>query len=160
MTDCCVIEVVPNVQRLEVIPTVQRIEVVPECIVVEIRPQVTRFTVVNIPEVVLIKGWDVPGPKGDKGDKGDDGQDGVDGQDGQDGSPGPPGPPGADVFFQFTQSTPAQTWIIPHNFSRRVNVSMFDTTGKQFITDLEQHPPFNTVTATFSLPKTGSAVVS
>lgn len=63
-------------------------------------------------------------------------------------------------YLEYTQTTPAATWTIDHNFGRRVNISLFDDAGKEVFTSIEQHPPYNTVTAIYSRPRTGSAVVS
>lgn len=84
---------------------------------------------------------------------------------GSQGPPGPQGPPGSGgggsgSFYEYTQTSAAATWPITHNFGRRVNLSLFDDAGKEVFTTTEQHPPYNTVTAIYSQPRTGSAVVS
>lgn len=75
------------------------------------------------------------------------------------GATGPVGPAGGGANpFNYTQPTPAATWIIPHNLGRRVQVTLFDTSFNEVETDVVQGD-VNTVTATFAIPTTGSAVL-
>lgn len=85
-------------------------------------------------------------------------------------SPGPQGPrgpqgaqglPGAagGTAFEFSQGVPSATWVINHNLGRKVNVSLYDATGRVVISDIE-HGSLNQATVTWSSPVTGSAYIS
>jgi hypothetical protein len=78
------------------------------------------------------------------------------------GPPGAKGDPGSggSAYFEFTQSIPSNNWQIIHNFGRKVNVSLFDDSGNEFLTDKIQLSPYNIVVVQFAIPKTGSAIVS
>lgn len=79
-------------------------------------------------------------------------------------SPGPQGPQGetglpGGSFYEHSQPTPAGTWTIPHNLGRRVHVSVFDASGTEVKTDVDQ-ASVNTAVLTFGAPFSGSAVLS
>lgn len=77
---------------------------------------------------------------------------------GPQGPEGPPGPAGGDVYVH-TQSVAASTWIVTHNRGRRVGVTVLDDDNRVVLTDIE-HGSLNTTTVTFSVPTTGTAVIS
>jgi hypothetical protein len=82
-------------------------------------------------------------------------------------SPGPQGPPGprglpgaaGGSVFEFTQSTPAATWIIDHNLGRKVQVTIFDANGQVVYSDVT-HGSVNQTTIYFASPVVGSALIS
>lgn len=94
-----------------------------------------------------------PGPEGPKGDQG------LQGDPGPEGPQGPAGS-GGDVYFLYTQASPAATWIITHNFGHPVHVTFLDDSGVEFLTYFEQHAPYNVVSAIFPMPATGTAFIS
>lgn len=81
--------------------------------------------------------------KGDKGDKGDPG------------IPGPSGPAGAG--FEFTQSAPSASWVIPHSLGRRPVVAVF-VNGAQVFADVTATT--TSVSVAFVAPVTGVAVLT
>lgn len=74
------------------------------------------------------------------------------------GPAGPAGAPGGSAF-EYTASTPSISWVLNHNLGRKVHVSIFGDAGDLVFADVE-HGSTNQTTITFSVPTTGSAVIS
>lgn len=74
------------------------------------------------------------------------------------GPAGPPGAPGGSAYIH-NQTTPASTWVIDHDLSRKVHVTLFDVFNVVIYADIEHGTPDQT-TVTFPDPMTGSAVLS
>lgn len=79
-------------------------------------------------------------------------------------TPGPQGPAGAPgtpggVAFEYTQASPASTWIIDHNLGRKVHVSVFSDDAVVVFADVVHGSPDQT-TISYPTPTTGSAVIS
>jgi hypothetical protein len=66
---------------------------------------------------------------------------------------------GGDIAYVHEQTTPLATWTIPHSFNRPPLVSIIDTDGKVIFTDVE-HSTGTSVVLTFSVPKTGKAILT
>lgn len=71
----------------------------------------------------------------------------------------PPGSGGGGDSFEYTQASPAASWIIDHNLSRKVHVTVFDVLANVVYADVEHGTP-NQATVTFADPFAGSAVLS
>ena len=71
---------------------------------------------------------------------------------------GPQGPAGNGSVTQFTQSTPASTWVISHNLGRAVTAEVF-VGGQLVITDVVITDS-NTLTVIFASPQTGYVLYS
>lgn len=83
---------------------------------------------------------------------------------GPQGIPGPPGPPGrpgasGSDYYEHEQIAASSTWVIPHGLGRRVNVTLFDATGRQVYADVEQSDNLNSVTVIYPGPLAGFALV-
>jgi hypothetical protein len=74
------------------------------------------------------------------------------------GPQGPAGTPGGSAF-EYTASSPSLSWVLDHDLGRKVHVSVFDDDGNLVFADVE-HGSVNQTTITFSVPTTGSAVIS
>jgi hypothetical protein len=75
--------------------------------------------------------------------------------------PAPPQPLTGGLTFLFTQSTPAQTWTINHNFGTPgVVATFYDTNGKLIFPDTETETNTNTLTATFLVAQAGTALIT
>lgn len=72
---------------------------------------------------------------------------------------GPPGANGSGSSYFHTQGVPSNVWTIPHNLGFYPNVSAFDTQGDE-IEGTQAYAGVNTVTITFSVPISGTAVLS
>lgn len=68
---------------------------------------------------------------------------------------------GGDVTgFEYTQATPAGTWIIPHNQnSQRIQVTVYDDTNHVIFPDSIGIDDLNTLRITFNTPVAGRAVL-
>lgn len=91
----------------------------------------------------------------------------VTGKTGPQGETGPQGPqgiqgePGADGVGQpyvHTQSVASASWVIGHNFGRKVSVTLLDDNDVVVHADV-QHGTLNQTTITFPVPTTGTAVI-
>jgi hypothetical protein len=71
---------------------------------------------------------------------------------------GPQGPAGTGSEHQFTQSTPASTWIITHNLGRPVIAQVF--VGGQLVTTDTIITDNNTLTVVFASPQSGYVLYS
>lgn len=73
----------------------------------------------------------------------------------------PPGAGGGSSAFEFTQATPAATWIIvlPLGFGRRPAVELY-VGDVQVETDMFWTPATNTLTIVFPSPTSGVAVIT
>lgn len=71
---------------------------------------------------------------------------------------GPQGPAGTGSEQQFTQNSPAATWIIVHNLGRPVIAQVF-VAGQLVITDTIITDN-NTLTVVFASPQTGYVLYS
>jgi hypothetical protein len=74
------------------------------------------------------------------------------------GPQGPTGLPGG-TYYEHVQSPASATWVIDHNLGRKVHVSVFDTSGRLVLTDVE-HGTADQATVTWATPTAGSAVIS
>ena len=76
------------------------------------------------------------------------------------GPAGPTGPTGAtpNMFYTFTQSTPASTWNITHGLNGYPAVTVFDSANNQCIGAIT-YTSLNTLTITFSAAFSGTAYV-
>lgn len=63
---------------------------------------------------------------------------------------------GADKFYQHTQSTPASVWTINHGLGKRPAVSIVDSAGTEWITEIE-HVSDDVCVARFGHPFSGAA---
>lgn len=95
------------------------------------------------PRTIVVRGPGIQGPPGG----------------GVPGPPGPPGPSGSDSYYLYTQSTPAGTWIISHDFGRYANVLLMDASRRVVDSDVVESD-LNTVTVMFSVPFAGFAVLT
>lgn len=74
------------------------------------------------------------------------------------GPQGDPGSGGATTYLH-TQSVDSDTWVVVHNFGRRVNISVTTVGGVQVRGAVTQVSPFNVSTIYFAQPLSGFALV-
>lgn len=79
---------------------------------------------------------------------------------GPQGPRGVQGPAGADsAFFNYTQVTPSNSWVINHNMGFYPNVTTFDDTGRLFEAN-EIHHSVNQLEIQLLTPRAGTARLS
>lgn len=61
--------------------------------------------------------------------------------------------------FTFNQSTPATTWLIPHNLEKFPSVTIVDSSGNVIMGET-LYTNNNNITLTFSAPFTGKAYLN
>lgn len=83
-------------------------------------------------------------------------------------APGPPGPPGpagtpgsstGGVFLYDRNGVPANPWIVNHGLGRIASVTIVGDDGLETNADVQQSPPYNSLTITFGGPFSGKALV-
>lgn len=70
----------------------------------------------------------------------------------------PPGGGGSSLRHDYVQEAPLATWPIVHNFGRDPEVTLIDSAGNRYLTDLS-YPDVNTVVVTHGEPTTGRAIL-
>ena len=70
---------------------------------------------------------------------------------------GTQGAPGVSQRFDFTQSTPSDTWVIAHNLGKRPEIQVLDTAGNVLMAPV-QHQSVNLAIVSLNPPTAGSAV--
>jgi hypothetical protein len=79
------------------------------------------------------------------------------------GPPGPPGPPGSNgsaIAFEFTQVTPASSWVINHNLGFKPNVTVEEAGTGNIIMSGEIHHSDDQLELQFNTPRAGVARLS
>lgn len=66
--------------------------------------------------------------------------------------------PGGSNFYVFNQTSPAGTWVINHGLNRYPSVTLFDSTGALFLSDVI-YSSLNVVTVINSNPIVGTAIL-
>lgn len=92
-----------------------------------------------------------PGPVGPQGSKGDTGATGLQGDKGDKGDPGSNG-----AGYDFTQSTPSDTWTVAHNLGFRPSVATYTSGGLEMLGTV-QHLSADVLQISFSTPVAGTA---
>lgn len=96
----------------------------------------------------------LPGPPGPPGPEGPQGPEGPEGD------VGPQGPPGTgDLFYEHTQSSTSDTWVIVHNLAKRPSVTVVDS-AETIIVGEVQYDSMNQITLRFTTPITGKAYIN
>lgn len=90
-----------------------------------------------------------PGKQGERGPVG---------RAGPRGDAGPPGAPGIPLGVELFQVVPAAFWSFTHALGRKPNVTLYDTSGEEIISDVLATD--TTVTVLFATPIAGSAVLN
>jgi len=75
------------------------------------------------------------------------------------GPQGPSGAAGGSIVEFNTLGVPMNPWVITHNFSRLVHVTIVGDDGDERFAEVEQDPPYNVVTIYFGNPFSGKALV-
>lgn len=75
------------------------------------------------------------------------------------GPQGPIGPAGGAVLVYDRNGIPANPWVITHNLSRLVHVTIIGDDGYERFADIIQTSPYNVITITFGGPFSGKALV-
>ena len=78
---------------------------------------------------------------------------------GRDGSTGPQGPIGTDLHYTHTQSIASSMWTIVHNLGKYPSVSIVDSAGTLWISDVRYIDP-NSLVVTFGAAFGGSAYLN
>ena len=89
-----------------------------------------------------------PGPQGEKGDTGEQGPQGEVGPAGE-----------GDLNFTYDQTTPSAEWTITHNLGKFPSVSVADSSGNQWQTEVE-YVDQNTCIVRFSAAFSGKAYLN
>lgn len=75
-------------------------------------------------------------------------------------NPGPGPQPGQPLYYEYHQTVPAITWVIPHQLGFKPGgVQLVDNAGNEFAGEVS-YPSLNVVRIDFNTPRTGTAVLS
>lgn len=125
-------------------------------VVVEAPP--TTVLVDKPPEVLLIRDPGIMGPHGETGPPGPTGPTGPQGPEGPQGEPGLGADPST-FSYRHVQSTPAQTWLIQHTLQFQPNITILDSAGTEWETEVE-YLDANNIRLFFASPFAGVAILS